>query len=82
MAKKRTTAELIDSAIKSNIDEIFNELDRNQVFIEPVDKRGNDCDKCDGLGYIGAYSHVEDGVCFECKGIDSKTGEKVKLTIF
>lgn len=26
------------------------------------------CPKCDGLGYIGAFGHIADGICFCCNG--------------
>lgn len=26
------------------------------------------CPRCLGNGYLGQYSHVQDGICFRCKG--------------
>jgi hypothetical protein len=27
-----------------------------------------ECDRCHGLGYIQAFAHVENGICFKCRG--------------
>ncbi len=27
------------------------------------------CSKCDGIGYIGAFSHISGGKCFACDGV-------------
>lgn len=32
------------------------------------------CNKCNGSGKLGHYSHIDEGVCFACKG----SGEVVK----
>ena len=36
----------------------------------PDAKRNPDliCGKCDGLGRINAFSHIEAGACFQCRG--------------
>ncbi len=26
------------------------------------------CDRCDGTGYIRMYNHIENGICFKCRG--------------
>ena len=36
-----------------------------------MEKRKSVCVKCSGSGYIAAFSHIADGVCFACGG----TGE-------
>lgn len=28
----------------------------------------NNCNRCNGTGYIGRYKHIEKGICFECRG--------------
>lgn len=31
-------------------------------------KKQIECPRCDGTGYIKAYGHVADGICFKCEG--------------
>lgn len=26
------------------------------------------CDKCNGIGYISQYLHIQEGICFQCGG--------------
>jgi hypothetical protein len=26
------------------------------------------CDRCNGSGYIPRYNHIENGICFKCRG--------------
>ena len=30
------------------------------------------CDRCGGSGFISEYQHVENGICFKCRGIGSR----------
>lgn len=34
---------------------------------------GEPCDKCDGLGFLTQYAHIENGLCFKCNGSGSKS---------
>ena len=36
------------------------------------------CGKCGGKGYIGAYKHISNGVCFQCNGSGTTTGSNGK----
>ena len=29
------------------------------------------CDRCNGSGYIARYNHIENGICFKCRGVGS-----------
>lgn len=41
--------------------------DINGDFIE-ICREHPSCTRCGGIGYIAQYSHVEDGICFKCRG--------------
>lgn len=38
------------------------------------------CSKCDGKGRINAFSHIENGSCFACKGTGTITRSKSTVT--
>ena len=29
------------------------------------------CDRCNGVGRIPEYKHIENGICFKCRGVGS-----------
>ena len=29
------------------------------------------CDRCNGSGKIPKYKHIENGICFKCRGVGS-----------
>ncbi|MEO0969143.1 MAG: hypothetical protein AAFX80_12650 [Cyanobacteria bacterium J06639_18] len=35
---------------------------------EKIDKENITCPRCNGLGKLLQYKHVENGICFRCKG--------------
>ncbi|GHA09580.1 hypothetical protein [Oceanisphaera arctica] len=32
--------------------------------------RINECTRCNGIGYIGKWKHIANGICFECEGVN------------
>lgn len=36
--------------------------------------RENECSKCGGEGYIPQFSHIQNGVCFQCEGTGQSPG--------
>lgn len=47
---------------KTNVP-IYNSIDRSNLF-----GYATICPKCNGLGFIPKYAHVENGICFRCGG--------------
>lgn len=41
-------------------------------------KNLKDCSKCNGIGYINAYRHVQNGICFNCWGFGGVLEESEK----
>ena len=37
----------------------------------------NACKRCGGVGRISTFSYVEDGICFECNGINTENSTKM-----
>ncbi len=40
-------------------------LDKNYLIIK---KQFNQCERCNGQGYISKYNHISNGICFKCYG--------------
>ena len=34
------------------------------------------CSKCNGTGFIGGFSHVDEGTCFDCGGLGNLVGKE------
>ena len=35
------------------------------------------CPRCSGKGFLEGYRHIENGICFECKGTGKVEGEEI-----
>ena len=35
------------------------------------------CQRCSGKGFLEGYRHIENGICFECKGTGKVEGEEI-----